>query len=159
MSKYLGKEFTALASYGHVRDLIPKQGAVDTEHEFDMKYELIEKNKKHVDNIVKAMKKADALYLATDPDREGEAISWHLEEILRDRGVLDSKPVHRVEFHEITKRAIQEAINRPRDLSTNLINAQQAIARWITWLVLICHRFFGKKFAAACPPGECKVLL
>ena len=126
MSKYLGKEFTALASYGHVRDLIPKQGAVDTEHEFDMKYELIEKNKKHVDAIVKAMKKADALYLATDPDREGEAISWHLEEILRERGALDSKPVHRVEFHEITKRAIQEAINQPRDLSTNLINAQQA---------------------------------
>ena len=126
MSKYLGKEFTALASYGHVRDLIPKQGAVDTEHDFDMKYELIEKNKKHVDAIVKAMKKADALYLATDPDREGEAISWHLEEILRERGALDSKPVHRVEFHEITKRAIQEAINQPRELSTNLINAQQA---------------------------------
>jgi DNA topoisomerase-1 len=126
MTKYLGKEFVALASYGHVRDLIPKQGAVDTEHGFGMKYELIEKNKKHVDAIAKAMKSAEALYLATDPDREGEAISWHLEEILRERGALDSKPVHRVEFHEITKRAIQEAIQHPRELSTNLINAQQA---------------------------------
>ena len=73
MARYLGKEFTALASYGHVRDLIPKQGAVDTDHDFAMKYDLIEKNKKHVDAIVKAMKTAEALYLATDPDREGEA--------------------------------------------------------------------------------------
>jgi len=126
MSKYLGKEFSSLASYGHVRDLIPKQGAVDTDHDFEMKYDLIEKNKRHVDAIVKAMKKADALYLATDPDREGEAISWHLREILKEKGVLDSKPVHRVEFHEITKRAIQEAIEHPRELSESLINAQQA---------------------------------
>jgi len=126
MSKYLGGEFTCLASYGHVRDLIPKQGAVDTENEFAMKYGLIEKNMKHIDAIAKAMKKADALYLATDPDREGEAISWHLYEILKERGALDSKPVHRVEFHEITKSAIQHAIGQPRDLSANLISAQQA---------------------------------
>jgi DNA topoisomerase-1 len=109
-----------------VRDLVPKQGAVDTERDFEMKYELIEKNKKHVDAIVKAMKKADALYLATDPDREGEAISWHLYEILKERKVLDGKPVHRVEFHEITKNAIQQAIRHPRTLSENLVNAQQA---------------------------------
>jgi DNA topoisomerase I len=126
MSKYLGKDFTCLASYGHVRDLVPKQGAVDTENSFDMKYQLIEKNKKHVDAIVKAMKKADALYLATDPDREGEAISWHLHEILRAEDAIDGKPVHRVEFHEITKTAIQHAIEQPRELSANLINAQQA---------------------------------
>jgi len=126
MSKYLGKEFSALASYGHVRDLLPKKGAVDPEHDFAMKYVLIEKNKKHVDAIVKAMKKADALYLATDPDREGEAISWHLYEILKEEGVLKDKPVHRVEFHEITKTAIQRAILEPRELSINLINAQQA---------------------------------
>ncbi|MFQ5935131.1 MAG: type I DNA topoisomerase [Acidiferrobacterales bacterium] len=126
MSKYLGKEFTALASYGHVRDLIPKQGAVDTENGFAMKYELIEKNKKHVDAIARAMKRANALYLATDPDREGEAISWHLCEILKERGALDNKPVHRVEFYEITKQAIQDAIHQPRELSSNLINAQQA---------------------------------
>lgn len=126
MSKYLGKEFSALASYGHVRDLLPKKGAVDPEHDFAMKYVLIEKNKKHVDAIIKAMKKADALYLATDPDREGEAISWHLYEILKEEGVLKDKPVHRVEFHEITKTAIQRAIQEPRELSINLINAQQA---------------------------------
>src|SRR5690606_39137287 len=126
MSKYLGKDFIALASYGHVRDLVPKQGAVDTENGFAMKYQLIEKNKKHVDAIVKAMKDAGALYLATDPDREGEAISWHLYEILRERGALDSKPVRRVEFYEITKQAIQNAIRQPRELSQNLIDAQQA---------------------------------
>ena len=126
MSKYLGKEFTALASYGHVRDLVPKQGAVDTENAFAMKYQLIEKNKKHVDAITKAVKNADALYLATDPDREGEAISWHLYEILKANGALDGKPVHRVEFYEITKSAIQAAIKQPRELSVNLINAQQA---------------------------------
>ncbi len=126
MSKYLGKDFTCLASYGHVRDLIPKQGAVDTENGFGMKYQLLEKNKKHVDAIVKAMKKADSLYLATDPDREGEAISWHLHEILKEEDAIDKKPVHRVEFHEITKTAIQHAIEKPRELSENLINAQQA---------------------------------
>jgi DNA topoisomerase-1 len=126
MSKYLGKDFTCLASYGHVRDLLPKQGAVDTENNFGMKYVLLEKNKKHVDAIVKAMKKAGALYLATDPDREGEAISWHLHEILKAEDVLDDKPVHRVEFHEITKTAIKHAIEHPRALSENLINAQQA---------------------------------
>ncbi len=126
MSKYLGKDFTCLASYGHVRDLLPKQGAVNTESSFEMKYVLIEKNKKHLDAIVKAMKKADALYLATDPDREGEAISWHLHEILKEEDVLKDKPVHRVEFHEITKTAIQHAIEQPRKLSENLINAQQA---------------------------------
>jgi DNA topoisomerase-1 len=126
MSKYLGKEYTALASYGHVRDLLPKKGAVDPEQDFAMKYVLIEKNKKHVDSIIKAMKKADALFLATDPDREGEAISWHLYEILKEEGVLDAKPVHRVEFHEITKTAIQKAVSEPRELSFNLVNAQQA---------------------------------
>jgi DNA topoisomerase-1 len=126
MTKYLGKDFTCLASYGHVRDLIPKQGAVDADNGFAMKYDLIEKNKKHVDAIAKAIKDADALYLATDPDREGEAISWHLYEILKERDVLDAKPVHRVEFFEITKTAIQAAIQQPRELAENLINAQQA---------------------------------
>jgi DNA topoisomerase-1 len=126
MTKYLGKEFACLASYGHVRDLIPKQGAVDTENDFAMKYDLIEKNEKHVEAIAKAVKSADALYLATDPDREGEAISWHLYEILKERGLLDDKPVHRVEFYEITKNAIQQAITKPRELSENLVNAQQA---------------------------------
>jgi DNA topoisomerase I len=126
INKYLGKEFQVLASYGHVRDLVPKEGAVDTEHDFAMKYSVIDKNAKHVEAIAKAAKQADALFLATDPDREGEAISWHLHELLLEKGVLDGKPVHRVVFHEITQRAIREAIEHPRRLSADLINAQQA---------------------------------
>jgi DNA topoisomerase-1 len=115
-----------MASYGHVRDLVPKEGAVDTAHDFAMKYQLIERNTRHVDAIVKAMRKSDALYLATDPDREGEAISWHLCELLADRKVLKDKPVRRVVFHEITQRAITEAMEHSRELSQELINAQQA---------------------------------
>src|SRR5690606_22724315 len=96
LAKFLGSEFKALASYGHVRDLLPKSGAVEPDKGFQMHYTLVERNKKHVDAIAREARRADALYLATDPDREGEAISWHLYEILRERGVLDGKPVHRV---------------------------------------------------------------
>ncbi len=126
IKKYLGPDFEVLASYGHVRDLLPKNGAVDTEHGFTMKYEIIERNAKHVAAISTALKKADALYLATDPDREGEAISWHLHELLKEKKILKDKPVHRVVFHEITKQAIQDAVAHPRALSIDLINAQQA---------------------------------
>jgi DNA topoisomerase-1 len=126
IKKYLGKGFEVMASYGHVRDLVPKEGAVDTAHDFAMKYQLIERNAKHVDAIVKAVKKSDVLYLATDPDREGEAISWHLCELLSERKALKDKPVRRVVFHEITKRAINEAMEHSRTLSQELINAQQA---------------------------------
>lgn len=126
IQKYLGKGFEVLASYGHVRDLIPKEGAVDPANGYAMRYEIIERNQKHVDAIARALKKADTLYLATDPDREGEAISWHLFELLKERGALKNKTVHRVVFHEITKRAIQEAIQNPRDLANDLVDAQQA---------------------------------
>jgi len=126
IEKYLGKDFHVLASYGHVRDLVPKEGAVDPEQDFAMKYQLIEKNQKHIDRIAKELAKATNLYLATDPDREGEAISWHICEVLRERGLLEDKNVSRVVFHEITKRAIQEAIETPRPLSGDLVNAQQA---------------------------------
>lgn len=126
IQKYLGKGFEVLASYGHVRDLIPKEGAVDPEHGYAMKYEIIDRNQRHVDAIARAVKKADTLYLATDPDREGEAISWHLYEILKERGVLEGKKVHRVVFYEITKNAVQDAIAHPRDLAYELIDAQQA---------------------------------
>ena len=126
IKKYLGKDFNVLASYGHVRDLLPKEGAVDPAHDFDMKYQLIEKNEKHVDAIAKELKKADNLYLATDPDREGEAISWHLYEILKARNLLKDKQVGRVAFNEITKRAINEAVSHPRKLSDDLIHAQLA---------------------------------
>jgi len=93
---------------------------------FRMNYEVIDRNRKHVDAIAKKLKQCDALYLATDPDREGEAISWHLLELLNQRGVLGEKQVFRVAFYEITKKAIQEAVENPSTLSTNLINAQQA---------------------------------
>ncbi|ANO49890.1 DNA topoisomerase I [Woeseia oceani] len=126
ISKYLGKDFDVLASYGHVRDLVPKEGAVDTDADFAMKYQIIERNEKHVNAIIKALKKSDALYLATDPDREGEAISWHLVELLKEKGVIKDKPVHRVVFHEITKGAINEAIEHPRMISDELVCAQQA---------------------------------
>jgi DNA topoisomerase-1 len=126
IEKYLGKDFEVLASYGHVRDLVPKEGAVDPENDFAMKYQLIDKNEKHMERIAKAVRKASAIYLATDPDREGEAISWHVYEVLKERGLLDAKPVHRVVFYEVTQRAIQEAIEHPRGLSEQLVNAQQA---------------------------------
>ncbi|MBV1875314.1 MAG: DNA topoisomerase I, partial [Cycloclasticus sp.] len=126
IEKYLGKGFTVLASYGHVRDLVPKEGAVDPDNDFAMKYSLVERNQRHVQAITKAMKKADELYLATDPDREGEAISWHVSELLREKKLLKDKPVHRVVFHEITKKAIQKAIQEPRELSMDMVDAQQA---------------------------------
>ncbi|WP_438969573.1 type I DNA topoisomerase [Methylophaga sp.] len=126
IKKYLGKDVEVLASYGHVRDLLPKEGAVDPANDFAMKYQVIDRNSKHVDAIVKAMKKADELYLATDPDREGEAISWHLFELLKKRGALKNKETHRVVFHEITKQAVNDAVAHPRDLSMDMVNAQQA---------------------------------
>ena len=126
LEKYLGKDYKVLASYGHVRDLVPREGAVDPASDFQMNYEVIERNAKHVDAIAKALKKAEALYLATDPDREGEAIAWHLAEILKERGLLDDKPAHRVVFHEITRHAVEEAVAHPRTLSNDLVNAQQA---------------------------------
>lgn len=126
IKKYLGKDFEVMASYGHVRDLVPKEGAVDPNNDFAMKYQVIDKNERHVENIAKALRKADALYLATDPDREGEAISWHLYDLLRERDLLDGKPVRRVVFYEITQRAVQDAVSAPRELSMELVNAQQA---------------------------------
>ncbi|HQR24012.1 MAG TPA: type I DNA topoisomerase, partial [Steroidobacteraceae bacterium] len=126
IKKYLGKDFEVMASYGHVRDLVPKEGAVDPARRFAMRWELIDKNRKHVDAIARAVKKADALYLSTDPDREGEAISWHLYELLKDAGVLDGKAVHRSVFYEITQGAVQDAIGRPREIAEELVKAYLA---------------------------------
>jgi len=126
IKKYLGKDFEVLASYGHVRDLVPKEGAVDPKHHFAMKYQVVERNQKHVDAISRALKKAKSLFLATDPDREGEAISWHLYELLKAQGELEGKDVQRVVFYEITKNSVREAMASPRELSVDLVNAQQA---------------------------------
>src|SRR6478752_9896584 len=126
LKKYLGKDFEILASYGHVRDLVPKTGAVDPEDNFRMTYELIDRNTKHVDAITRAVKDADTVLLATDPDREGEAIAWHLSEILKSKKALKSRPVSRVVFYEITESAVKEGVSHPRAISMQLVNAQQA---------------------------------
>lgn len=126
IKKYLGEHFDVLASYGHVRDLVAKEGAVETENGFAMRYEPIERNEKHVRAISKALKGAHHLYLATDPDREGEAIAWHLWKLLEERGDLRDKSVRRVVFNEITKAAVTRAVEQPGDISLELVNAQQA---------------------------------
>jgi DNA topoisomerase-1 len=123
LKKYLGADYEILASYGHVRDLEPKTGAVNTD-DFSMKYQIIERNAKHVEAIVKAAKKADEILLATDPDREGEAISWHISEILKERKI--KKPIKRVAFYEITESAVQDAVRNPREIAIDLVDAQQA---------------------------------
>jgi DNA topoisomerase-1 len=126
IEKYLGKDFKVLASYGHVRDLVPKEGAVETDNDFKMNYTPVERNQKHIASIKKELKKADSLYLATDPDREGEAISWHLYELLNEKNLMKNKRAYRVAFYEITKQAVSEAIANPREITMHLVNAQQA---------------------------------
>ena len=126
LKKYLGRNFEVLASYGHVRDLEAKEGAVDPEHGFRMRYAPVEKNTKHVDAIAKAAGDADQVLLATDPDREGEAIAWHLSEILKGKKSLRNRPVKRVVFYEITESAVKDGVAHPRSISMPLVNAQQA---------------------------------
>ncbi len=126
LAKYLGKDFKVMASYGHVRDLIPKSGAVDPDNHFKMVYELIKRNEKHVDKIVSAIKGVKTLYLATDPDREGEAIAWHLLEHLKEKKLLTKVNIKRIAFNEITKKAVLGALEAPRDVSMRLVDAQQA---------------------------------
>lgn len=127
LTKYLGKEFEVIASYGHIRDLIPKSGAVKPDQDFLMHYQLIEKNAKYASAIAKALKNKTALYLATDPDREGEAIAWHICEFLKEKKALKKQQlVHRITFNEITQKAITNAIQHPKELGLNLIHAQQA---------------------------------
>ncbi len=126
IQKYLGADYEVLASYGHVRDLPARKGSVNPEHHFAMTYVPLEKNARHIETIAKTLKKSDSLLLATDPDREGEAISWHIFELMKEKNLIKEKSVHRIFFNEITKSAIQEAINNPRAISMDLVNAQQA---------------------------------
>ena len=126
IEKYLGKDFKVMASYGHVRDLIPKKGAVDPKNHFKMHYQTITRNIHHMDAITQTLKSCRNLYLATDPDREGEAIAWHVKQMLENRNSLKKKKCLRIIFHQITKQAVQQAIKNPRDISINLVNAQQA---------------------------------
>jgi DNA topoisomerase-1 len=126
LKKYLGKDFEVLASYGHVRDLVPKTGAIDTENGFIMQYETIARNSRHVDAIAKAAAAADNIFLAPDPDREGEAIAWHIAELLKNKRGIKGKTMQRVVFYEITQSAVKEAVAHPREISIPLVNAQQA---------------------------------
>ncbi len=127
INKYLGSDYTVLASYGHVRDLPAKNGSVDTDHDFDMTWEVGNDSRKHVKAIADALKNDNALILATDPDREGEAISWHLEETLRKRrAIKKDTPVSRVVFNAITKSAVTEAMKNPRDIDQPLVDAYLA---------------------------------
>lgn len=126
IENYLGKnDYEVLASYGHLRDLPARKGSVKPEDGFAMTYAPIEKGMRYIDAIAKSLKKAKGLLLATDPDREGEAISWHIYELMKARNLLNDKPVHRIFFNEITKSSIQEAINHPREIAMDLVNAQQ----------------------------------
>ncbi len=126
INKYLGSDYEVLASYGHVRDLINKDGSVLPDEDFAMKWQIGDRATKNVNDIKKAVKKADAIYLAPDPDREGEAIAWHVLEILKNEKLLDGKQVHRVTFNEITKSAVQDAFKNARDLDVHLIDAYLA---------------------------------
>ncbi|MCR9273425.1 MULTISPECIES: type I DNA topoisomerase [Mameliella] len=127
INKYLGSDYTVLASYGHVRDLPPKDGSVDTDDDFAMKWEIANDSRKHVAAIAEALKSDDELILATDPDREGEAISWHLKEALtKRRSIKKSTKVERVTFNAITKQAVSEAMKNPRDIDAPLVEAYLA---------------------------------
>ena len=126
INKYLGAGYRVLPSYGHVRDLPEKDGSVRPDEDFRIIYELLADREKRVAEIARALKTADHLYLATDPDREGEAISWHLLAALKERNAINGVGVKRVVFHEITKRAVLEAMRQPRDLHDGLIDAYQA---------------------------------
>ena len=126
INKYLGPDFEVIASYGHVRDLVNKDGSVKPDEDFAMVWEIGERSGKHIGDIKKALKKAKTLYLAPDPDREGEAISWHVQQILQNEGLLEGKTVRRVTFNEITKKAVLLAFEQARDLDKHLIEAYLA---------------------------------
>ena len=123
INKYLGKDFVVLASFGHVRDLPSKNGSVDPAKDFAMVWETDSRSEKHISAITKALKGAEGLYLATDPDREGEAISWHLLELVKERAGLKKIPVFRVTFNEITATAVKQALANPRQIDEHLVDA------------------------------------
>ncbi len=126
IEKYLGKGYKVLASYGHIRAFPKKDGSVDTEHDFALTYQVIEDKEKRIAAIEKALKRADTLILASDLDREGEAIAWHVADELQKRGALEGKEIRRITFHEITKKAIHAAMENPSEINMPLVDAQQA---------------------------------
>ena len=149
IEKYLGAGWRVVASVGHVRDLVPENGSVDTENKFKMKWQIMPGKEKQIKLITDELKKADAVYLASDPDREGEAIAWHLLDILKAKKLLKDKTVYRVAFHEITKKAVQAAIENPREIDKNLVDAY-LVRRALDYLIgfgispLLWRRNLGK---------------
>lgn len=149
IEKYLGSGWRVIASVGHVRDLVPESGSVDTEHDFAPKWQIMPGKEKQLKLIIDELKKADNVYLASDPDREGEAIAWHINDILNARNVLKGKNVYRVAFHEITKNAIVEALKHPREIDENLVDAY-LVRRILDYLIgfgispLLWKRNLGK---------------
>ena len=149
IEKYLGAGWRVIASVGHVRDLVPENGSVDTAHNFDMKWQIMPGKEKQIKLITDELKKADAVYLASDPDREGEAIAWHILDILTAKKALAGKPVYRVAFHEITKKAVMAAIEHPREIDQNLVDAYM-VRRALDYLIgfgispLLWRRNLGK---------------
>ena len=126
INKYLGRGYEVLASFGHVRDLPAKSRSVDPEHDFRMVWEVDAKAQKRLNDIAQAAKSADKLILATDPDREGEAISWHVLEVLKQKKALTGQPIERVVFNAITKQAVAEAMSHPRRIDQALVDAYLA---------------------------------
>ena len=126
INKYLGSDYTVLASYGHIRDLPPKDGSVRPDDDFAMEWELGDRADKPVSEILKVVKGAEAVYLASDPDREGEAIAWHILEVLRAKGLAKTVPIKRVTFNEITKKTVTDAIANPREIDQDLVDAYMA---------------------------------
>lgn len=126
ITKYLGKDFTVLSSRGHVRAIPSKSNAVDTENNFETEYEINPSSAKYLDAIADAAKSAKSIYMATDPDREGEAISWHVVEVLKDRKIEIDNKVHRITFNEVTPESVKAAIKAPRDIDMSLVSAQRA---------------------------------
>ncbi|HVD74283.1 MAG TPA: DNA topoisomerase, partial [Xanthobacteraceae bacterium] len=126
INKYLGPGYEVLASFGHVRDLPAKDGSVDPEHDFHMLWEVDDKSRKRLNDIARAVKGANKLILATDPDREGEAISWHVLEVLKEQHAIGKRAVERVVFNAITKKAVLDAMKHPRSIDRALVDAYLA---------------------------------
>lgn len=149
IEKYLGNGWRVIASVGHVRDLVPESGSVDVKNDFQPKWQIMPGKEKQLKLIIDELKKADNVYLASDPDREGEAIAWHINDILNARNVLKGKNVYRVAFHEITKNAIMEALKNPREIDINLVDAY-LVRRILDYLIgfgispLLWKRNLGK---------------
>ena len=149
IEKYLGAGWHVIASVGHVRDLVPENGSVDTENNFAMRWQIMPGKEKQIKLITDQVKKADAVYLASDPDREGEAIAWHILDILNDKKLLGKTPVYRVAFHEITKNAVTDAIAHPREIDSDLVDAY-LVRRALDYLIgfeispLLWRRNLGK---------------